>query len=484
MARSTRWRSDAARALALVLLAGAAVPAWAAGDLRVASAARQRDRSAVVASIKARADVNAAQADGATALHWAAHWNDLEMADALLRAGARVDAVNEYGATPLWLASVNGSGPMIARLLAAGAGAGSAIVSGETPLMAAARSGSVDAVRHLLDAGAPVDARERARGQTALMWASAERHPAVVRVLLDKGAAVDLGSTSGFTPLMFAAREGDLDTARLLVERGANVNAESSDGATPLLVATVRGHVPVAEFLLEKAANPNASRAGYSPLHWAAGTWETSTTFDYRLTEGEWGALLGIPKREDKFRLMKALLARGADVNARTTKTPPRYGFTLFGQQQATLIGVTPFFLAAIVSDIEVMRFLLAAGADPSIADADGTTPLMMAAGRARVDNETRVPESAALEATRMVLDLKLDPNAQNKSGETALHAAALAGLDSVIQLLVDRGASINVKTKAGRTPLATAEGTVVAMQLVVRPSAAKLLRSLGGVNQ
>ncbi len=482
MDRSIHFRSRRLCAWALVALLP--VTHVSAGDLRLAGAARQRDRAAVLALVKSKADVNSASADGVTALHWAAHWNDLEMADALLRAGARPDAPNEYGATPLWLASVNGSGPMVERLLKGGAKPDLAILSGETPLMTAARAGSVEAVGHLLAAGAPVDAKEHSRGQTALMWATAERHPLVARALLDKGASVDLASRSGFTPLMFAARSGDLESARLLVERGANVNAEAADGATPLLVATVRGHVALAEFLLEKSANPNAAKAGYTPLHWAAGTWETNTTFDYRLTEGEWSALIGIPNREDKFRLMKALLAKGANVNALTTRTPPRYGFTLFGQQQPTLIGVTPFFLATIVADLEVMKFLLAAGADPQIADNSGTTPLMMAAGRGRVENETRVTEAAALEATRLVLDLKLDPNAQNRSGDTALHSAALAGLDTVVRLLVERGANVNAKTKAGKTPLALAEGTVVAMQLVVRPSTAQVLRTLGGVNQ
>lgn len=485
MGRSVRLRSSlAAGALALAALVAMPDMAHAASDLRVVTAARQRDRAAVVALLRTKADANAAQADGATALHWAAHWNDVEMADALIRSGARVDAGNEYGATPLWLASLNGSAAMVERLLKAGANAGTPIASGETPLMSAARSGSVDAVTQLLAAGTPVDAKEHARGQTALMWAAAEKHPAVVRALVDKGAGVNVGSTSGFTPVMFAAREGDLESVRLLVERGADVNAAAADGATALLVATVRGHVALAEFLLERSANPNAAAAGYTPLHWAAGTWETSTSFDYRFTDGEWAALVGIPGRQEKLRLMKALLAKGADVNARTTKTPPRYGFTLFGQQQPTLVGVTPFFLAAIVADVEVMKFLVAAGADPAIADSDGTTPLMMAAGRARVDNETRVPESAALEATRLALDLKMDVNAVNKAGETALHSAALAGLDTVVKLLVERGATVNAKTKAGKTPLATAEGTVVAMQLVVRTSTATLLKSLGGVNQ
>ena len=445
-------------------------------------AARQRDRAAVESLIKRGADVKAPQADGATALHWASRWGDVAMVDALIRGGAAVDAANEYGATPLWVASLSGDQAVVTRLLKAGANPNLALGSGETPLMSAARSGSVGAVEALLGAGAKPDAVEQARGQSALMWAAAEGHVEVVRRLLDRGASVSLASASGFTPLMFAARQGDLPTARLLVERGAAVNAVSNDGSSPLLVAVVRGHVALAEFLIASKANVNAADAGYTPLHWAVGTWETSTTFDYRLTEGEWAALAGIPSRAAKLEIIKALIAAGADVNALTTKTPPRYGFTLFGQQQARIQGATPFFLAAIVADVEVMQMLVAAGAKPAVADADGNTPLMVAAGRCRVDNETRIPESAALEATRYVLGLGADVNATNAAGETALHSAALAGLESVVSLLVERGASLNARTKAGKTPLAVASGTVVAMQLVVRPGTIALLKKLGGV--
>ncbi len=481
MGHLTLWRFSLAAALA-----GLAVAASAAGtgDDAVIEAARQRDRAAVEALIKRGADVRAAEADGATALHWAAQWGDQAMVDALLRGGAVADAANEYGATPLWLAALNGDAAVIERLVKAGANADAALVSGETPLMTAARSGSVAAVTALLQAGATVDAVEAARGQSALMWAAAEGHADVVRALLDKGAGVDQGSTSGFTSLMFAARKGDLPTARALVERGANVNAVSKDGSSPLLVAVVRGHEELSRFLLGQKANVNASDAGYTALHWVAGTWETSTTFDYRFTDGEWAAMIGIPSRASKLSLLKVLIEAGADVNARTTKSPPRYGFTLFGQQQSALVGATPFFLAALVADVEVMKALVAAGADPILADADGTTPLMVAAGRARVDNESRVTEAEALAAVRLALDLRNDVQATNKLGETALHAAALAGLNSIVELLVERGADVNAKTKAGRTPVNTAEGTVVAMQLVVRPETVALLKKLGGVSQ
>ena len=450
-------------------------------DIRLIDAVRSRDPAAVFALLKQGVDPRFVGANGATALHWAAHWNDLEIANALIRAGANVNAVNEYGATPLWLASVNGSAPMIELLVRAGPAVDATLSSGETPLMAAARSGRVTAVNTLLAAGADANLRESARGQTALMWAVAEKHVGVMRALLDAGVDVNSASTSGFTPLMFVAREGDIDSARLLLEHGAKVNAVSSDGSTALLVAVVRGHVALAELLLERGADPDANDAGYASLHWAAGTWETSTTYDYKFTSGEWVALIGIPSREEKLRLLKSLIAHGADVNARAKTSPPRFGYTLFHVQQSDLSGATPFFLAAIVADTEVMRLLLGAGADPRIVLSDGTTPLMMAAGRGRVDSETQVPESHALEAVKLLLDVGAEVNQANKRGDAALHAAAVAGLNSVVQYLVDHGAQVNAKTADGKTPLAKAQGTVVAMQLVVRPNTAALLRKLGG---
>ena len=466
------------------VLVAAALASAAGPDRRLVDAARDRDAAAVAALLKQKADVNAPDPDGATALHWAAHWNEVETADRLLRAGANVNAANEYGATPLWLASVNGSTAMIDRLLMGGANPNAAIKSGETPLMTATRSGNLAAVETLIVAGADVRARETVRGQNALMWATAERHLDVMRALLAAGAEANSTSTGGSTPLIFAAREGVLEAARLLVERGANVNAAAADGSTPLLVAVVRGHVPMAEYLLERGADPNADGAGYTALHWAAGIWETSTTFDYRFTSGEWAALGGIPARQEKLRIIKALLARGANVNAVTRKSPPRFGFTLFAGGEISLVNATPFFVAAHVGDSEVMRLLAAAGADPTIAAKDNQTPLIVAAGRTRTDNETRVPEANALEAVKVALELGNDINAANAAGETPLHAAALAGLNSVVQYLVDHGASLTAKTKNGKTPLEFASGTIVSMQVVVRPSTVALLKKLGGQAQ
>ena len=456
--------------------------AAAGNGLRLVEAARNRDSAAVVALLKQEADIHAVQPDGATALHWATHWNDVATADLLIRAGAPVNAANVYGVTPLWLACVNGSVAMVRTLLKAGARVDAALTSGETPLMAAARTGNAEVIDTLLVGGANINAREEARGQTALMWALAERHLAAIRTLIAHGADIMSGSASGFTPLMFAAREGDIEAARLLLDRGATVNAAAADGSTALLVATVRGHVGLAHFLLGKQADPNAAAAGYTPLHWASGTWETNTTYDYRFTTGEWAAISGIPSREEKLTLLRALLAHGADVNARVTKNPPRYGFTLYTQKY--VLGATPFYLASVVGDTEVMRVLATAGGDPRLGTNDATTPLIVAAGRARVEEETRVPEKNALEAVKLTLELGNDINAANDVGETALHAATLAGLDTIVQYLAEKGANLKAKTKAGKTPLATAEGTIVAAQLVTRPSTAALLRKLGGAGQ
>jgi ankyrin repeat protein len=458
-----------------------AAVAVAGPDYRVVDAARMRQTEAILALIKKGADVNTPDPSGATPLQWAAHWNESEVVDHLLRAGARVNDANDYGATALWLSATNGSAAIVQRLLAAGANPNLALGTGETPLMAAVRSGDVPCVQALLAAHADLHAQESARGQNALMWAVAEHHPAVAELLLDRGANPDTASKSGFTALMFATRNGDLEVARLLVARGASVNAIAADKSTPLVIAIVRGHVSLAEYLLDHGADANAAGLGYTALHWAAGVWETSTTLDYNLTSGEWAALEGIPSRADKVRIIKALIAHGADVNARTTKAPPRYGFTQFAGQMVALVGATPFFIAALSGDAEVMRLLTAVGADPLQTTNDGNTALIVAAGRARVDAETRIPESRALEAVITALAFGVDVNATNRLGETALHAAALSGLDTVVQYLVDHGAAINCRTNEGKTPLTLTQGTIVSMQVVVRKSTGALLRKLGG---
>ena len=224
--------------------------------------------------------------------------------------------------TPLLLAAENGSAEMIAALLQAGARPNAALPTGQTVLMTAARTGNVAAVGALLSAGAAVDATQASKEQTALMWAIAEHHADVARVLIEHGANVEARTASGFTLLLFAAREGHMEIARLLLEKGVDVNESSLDGATPLLTATVRGHVDFALFLLKHGARPEGnSAAGYTPLHWAATSFDTTPiTYAGIPAPGEWEAMAGIPDRKAKLTLIRALLAHGADVNARTTK--------------------------------------------------------------------------------------------------------------------------------------------------------------------
>lgn len=473
----------------------------AGGDLRVVDAARQQDAARVGVLLAAGIDVNAAQPDGATALHWAAHWDDLETAERLIAGGADVNAANDYGITPLWLASVNGSRVMVETLLSGGANPNSSTPNGETPLMTAARTGAVSAVRALLEAGANVDAREAVRGQTALMWALAEGHVDVARVMVEHGADVHARTFSrrgtpmllqrgeprregGSRPLLFAARRGDVAAARLLLSHGADVDATAIDGTSPVLVAAMRGHVQFARLLLEAGADPDAFGLGFTALHWAAGRWETTFTQDYPVESGEWSVLGGVPSPSDRLALVTALLEHGADPNARLARRPPRFGSAIGGASRADIRGATPLHLAAGAGDVDVMRVLLRYGADPTLRSDSQATPLMAAAGSMLLlptgrSVGFRRPESRHLDAAALCLELGLDIDASDAEGNTALHVATSKSFDAMIALLVDHGASVSARNALGDTAL----GTVFRQRGIVRVvsrSTVDLLRKLG----
>src|SRR5436190_1204165 len=354
--------------LLLVLFSGGSAWAAAAGDHRVADAMKQQDDASVRTLIAEHADVNAPQPDGATALHWAAYWDDVPSAELLIGAAAQVNAVNENNVTPLSLACVNGSATMVAALLAAGADPNIAQTPGE----------------------------------------------------------VGPGGSGGFTPLLFAARVGDVESLRLLVEHGADVNEVGADGSSPLIVATLRGHVPAAIFLLSKGADANAHGPGYAALHWAAGSWETQLTGPYGIEsqrEDEWNAMRGL-KGAARIQLIEALLSHGADPNIRLTREPPRYGYANL-RFHVSLAGATPFLLAARAADTEVMRLLVAHGANPTHPTNLHTTPLMVAAGIGRVPNESVTTEASTIEAVKLAIELGGEVNAADDIGDTALHGAA-----------------------------------------------------------
>ena len=455
-------------------------------------AVKNGDKATVRSLIKEHADVNAPQADGTTALTWAAQRDDLETAELLIRAGAKGNAANDYGITALSVACSNRSAAMVGKLLKAGADAKAALPSGETVLMTCARTGAVDAVKLLLAHGADVNAKENLRGQTALMWAVAEKHIEVAPALIEYGADIHARSKGGFAPLLFAARTGDLEFARILLGAGADPNEGTPEDGTALVVASASGHEALAMFLLQKGADPNATDGyGVTPLHYAAqrGLANLSAIVysSSRLPPPNLSPLelylhrLPPPNMPE---LAKALLARGANPNARIAKDygagrKPSRGFA-----QMTVVGATPFFLAAAAADASLMRALVTAGADPLLEANGGTTPLMAAAGMGRVQDFLEGEEKNALEAVQLATETGADVNATNIRGQTALHAAAYAGADTIIQFLADKGAKVDVKDSIGETPWSIAEAIVQRPNdkggVRVHESTAALLLKLG----
>jgi uncharacterized protein len=444
------------------LLAGVPVHASAA-RAPLADAAERMDRGKVRALLTQHADVNAPQGDGMTALLWAAYNDDVEIAGVLVHAGASVKAANRYGVTPLSLACTNGDGPMIELLLKAGADPNAALPGGETPLMTAARTGTAGAVKALLAAGARVDGKDDRRGQTALMWAAAEGHAAIVQDLIEARADLHARVPSGFTPLLFAVRSGRSDAVRVLLQAGADVNETvpvegrrrgyggrvPPAGATPLLIAVTNAHYELAAMLLDAGADPNADLPGYTVLHAITAVRKPGVGDNDPPPDGS-GNMSSIA-------LVKQLAARGANLDARMTKKAN------LNNTRLNEIGATPFMLAALTADAELMKTLAALGANTRLTNADNSTPLMAAAGLAtRSPGEDAGTESEVLEAVQAALDLGADINAVDRNGETAMHSAAYKNLPRVVKLLAAKGAKVDVWNKDDRfgwTPLAIAVG-------------------------
>jgi len=554
----------------------------------VADAVMHGDSAAVRALLTQKADVNAPQADGATALHWAVYREDLAMTDLLIQAGANVKAANREGSTPLSLACLNGNAALIESLLKAGANPNEALPRGETALMMASRTGNLAAMKLLLDRGAQVNAKEALRGTTALMWASDQGHADAVKLLLDRGAdfaarsnpasrgrtaylgkandprksnralaaaaagaspeevarlsskdnrdgrtlatppnaagaaadqqaqgagaqpgarrgggrpaagqvAPDVAaiqalqeredrdqSGGGLTPLVYAARGNSLETVKALLAAGADINQTSGYGWSPLLVATQNRFYQLGSYLLDHGADPNkANNGGWTPLYLAVDN-RNIEGGDYPVRKGDM----------DHLDFIKKLLGKGADVNARVKDSTETR--TVFTNQWLDENGATAFLRASQSSDLEVMRLLLARGADPKIATVGNVTALQVAAGIGWVDGLTyEWSEKANLETVKLLLDLGVDPNVQAETGRTALHGAGHKGRTAVIQLLVDAGARLDTRDygmtgndAGGRLavhtwqPVDYADGLVrVGVQsAVAHPEAGLLLRKL-----
>jgi ankyrin repeat protein len=443
---------------ALLLCTGAG--AAKAADAPLADAAEKADWARVRALVKDRADANAAQPDGTTALHWAAYHDDASAAKHLLAAGAKAGAENRYGVTPLALACTNGNTEVVKMLLAAGADANATQKGGETALLTAARTGRAGPVKALLEAGAKVDAKER-NGQTALMWAAAEGHAEVIELLVKAGADPKARLKSGFTPLLFAAREGRTDAVQALLKAGVDVNSvietdrkggyAPKNGSSALVLAVENGHFELAAALLKAGADPNDQRSGFTPLHVL--TWVRKPN---RGDEPEGQPPPTGSGNLSSLQFVKLLVKSGADVNARLEKGAS-------GKGKLGPTGATPFLFASKTADLPYMKLLVELGADPLLANKDGCTPLMAAAGiGCLAPDEEAGTEAECLAAVEYLLTLKADVNTVDKNGETAMHGAAYKSLPKMVQLLADKGAKLDVwnrKNKYDWTPLLIAEG-------------------------
>jgi uncharacterized protein len=556
------------RALAFMLMVALSVSLGAAARAPIADAAERRDAAAIRTLLKQGADVGAAQPDGTTALHWAALHGDTALASMLLVAGANVRATTRLGGyTPLHLASQTANAALITILLDGGADVKAPTSTGATSLMLAARVGSVESVKLLLERGADANAKEKTYGETALMFAAAADRADVVALLTAHGADPNaasaftdlkalavpepptagqsarlpaeappavakpadaktpkppdvagvtrpfrynelIGAQGGLTPLHFAARQGSLASARALVDAGANVNASSpADRSTPLLVATINGQFDLAMYLVDRGANPNlASEAGATPLYAAVNVqWAPNAAYPQPRAH--------LQQHTSYLDLMRALLAHGADPNARVNRKIWYSGYN-FDQSNVDEVGATAFWRAAYAADVDAMRLLVESGADPRVptmkaperrdpdspdagaGDVSGRppipiggpnmTPLLAAAGpgysKGFAGNSHHVAPAGMLAAVTFLVEAcHADVNETDAEGNTAVHNAASRGDNEMIQYLVSKGANVNAVNRHGQTTVDVANGPVQRVQPF--PETIALLEKLGAKN-
>jgi ankyrin repeat protein len=487
--------------LAALCAAPAAAQTAAKRDTRLVDALKAGDTGAALALLQKRIDVNVAEPDGTTPLHWAVRLDDLNLINRLIRAGAHVKAANRYGVTPIQLACINGSAAAVGRLLEAGESANATGPYGETALMVCARTGKPEAARVLIAHGAAVDAVESWRGQTALMWAAAQGHPEMMKVLIEAGADVDARSAlqkwerqrtleprdkwlpeGGLTPLLFAARQGCTECEKVLLDGHADINVVDPEQHTALILALINGHYDAAALLIERGIDINmADESGRTALYAAVD--------DHTMPASNRPAPRETDNRLTSLDVIKLLLEKGAKVDAPLRAQVPYRTKLDRGGDGVLGIGTTPLIRAGKGGDVAAIKLLLAHGASARAATRNGVNAVMMATNvNAREEDMTgrSKTEKDVVEAIRLLLAGGADINAAENQGRTALHGAAQWGLTDTITFLVSQGANINALDRRGLTPLDYAEGRAGGFGFdgkagVTRPDTAKAIRALGG---
>jgi ankyrin repeat protein len=487
--RTRRLSVILATALLSLAIIFPGVLGYAAGDPSIVTAARNDDMTAVRAQITKRANVNEVARDGSTALLWSVYNGNQEMTRALLAAGAPVNSPNHYGITPLLQASRTGDATLIGMLLKAGADVAAAHPDGETPLMAVARTGHIDALKILIEAGANANTADAYQQETPLMWAAAEGHQDVVNELLKAGADPNRQAhingiderkhgdhpTGGFTALMFATRNGYDDVAAALIKGGADPKLTNGDGLTATMVAIANDRFDLAAKLVDLGANANDGSLYFAvDMH--------DATSDMRAHDGS-RLRSDHPNKLTSMELIKFLLDKGADPNK-----------PFQGQVHNTTlccdpeVNSSPFYRAAIASDVDALKLMLAHGAKVDWSPAEvkkeggrggrgananvGKTAMMMAMNGGRgaafaagpgFDRIGAPPFREAanrdpIEAMKVLLAAGADPNAKAADGSSVLHQAVTAKQVPAIRTLVAAGAKLDAVNKDNLTPLLLAE--------------------------
>ena len=488
-------------ALIAAMCAAPAAAQTAKRDTRLVEALKAGDTAAALSLLQKRVDVNVAEPDGTTPLHWAVRLDDLNLVNRLIRAGANVKASNRYGVTPIQLACINGSAAAVGRLLEGGESANATGPYGETALMVCARTGKPEAARVLIQHGASVDAVESWRGQTALMWAAAQGHPQMMKVLIEAGADVDARSAlqnwerqrtleprdkwlpeGGLTPLLFAARQGCAECETVLLNAHADINVIDPEQRTALILALMNGHYDAAAVLIEAGIDINMpDQVGRTALYAAVD--------DHTMPQSNRPSPKEIDNRLTSMDIIRMLVNRGARVDAALRAQVPYRTKLDRGGDGNLGVGTTPLLRAARGGDVAVIRLLLEKGANPKAATRNGVTGIMLAANvNAKEEDMTgrSKTEKDAIETVRVLLAAGTDVNAKETQGRTALHGAAQWGMTELAKFLAANGADVNALDRRGLSPLDYAEGRAGGFGFdgkagVTHPETAKAISALGG---